>query len=311
MRKIAAIDIGTNSVLYSVFEVVRKQHLREVCFRRESPRVGSKLQIGGKANISNQSFDSLLKVLQGYLRHASGNNVQRVLIAATNPLRKADNGREVRDRLRDSLGLKVVILSPSEEARLSFLGAVGRLPKKKTAVAIDMGGGSTELVAYCGDKRKAFVSIPEGAVSLTDRFKTARFADVSRFTDYSAYLSQYNKQIATITPYLNSPVFLVGGTTSALAYIKAGERFFTGRGLAISLLEVEKFPFGLALMNLADRRSLLPDDKKRGEIIFAGAFWLWHLFKIAGLKKGIATPRGLRHGLALEYLANAEFALDL
>jgi exopolyphosphatase / guanosine-5'-triphosphate,3'-diphosphate pyrophosphatase len=302
MEKIAAIDIGTNSVLYSLFDIKSGPRLKEIYFARESPRLGGELYGKQTLIISPARYRTLVAVLRRFVRHARKEKAAAVLLAATNPLRRAANGKEIRLQLEKDLGQKVSVLSSAKEAYLSFLGAVGTLREDQTAVVIDMGGGSTELVVYRGAKRQAFLSVPEGAVSLTERFGTAWCADAARFPEYELYLSRYNKRIRVISPNADAPVFLVGGTSSALGYLKAGERFFLTGRIDLTEPNLAEFVYMLAAKSLAERRRLLVDDPKRAEIIFAGAFWLWHLYKTLPLVKARATSRGLRHGMALDFL---------
>jgi exopolyphosphatase / guanosine-5'-triphosphate,3'-diphosphate pyrophosphatase len=303
MKKIAAIDIGTNSVLYSLFEVRSGNKLRELHFARTSPRIGGGLYGNKKPVISNESYQELLAVLSRYVRHAEKNEASPILLAATNPLRRATNGKKIREKLQTDLGQKVQILSPAREAYLSFLGAAGSLENNQTAVVIDMGGGSTELVVYRGQKRLAFHSLPEGAVSLTARFDSSGRVDPARFSEFDLYLSRYNKKIKTIAPYRDNPIYLVGGTSSALAYLKAGSRFFSGGQTELTEPKLAQFVYTLAAGNLTERRRLLDVDRARAEIIFAGAFWLWHLYKTVPIAGARASSKGLRHGMALDFLA--------
>jgi len=307
MKKIAAIDIGTNSVLYSLFEIKGGKIGEESYFQRHSPRIGSKLAGQKRPIISEESYAALKKILTQNTGHALRHGADKILIAATNPLRLAQNGRKIRQRLESELESEIVILTPEREAYLSFLGAVGALRKDQTAMVIDMGGGSTELVVYQGDERKAFLSLPEGAVSLTERFKSTGKVDSGKFPIFEKYLSRYDKKLDLVRPYVHFPIKLVGGTSTALAYLKDHNILQKPKGVVLTNGEIEHFAGLLASMNLGRRRQLLGIDKKRAEIIFAGAFWYSYLFKILSLKKAVATPRGLRHGMAADFVRRGVF----
>ena len=308
MRKIAAIDIGTNSVLYSLFEVTGKAALREIYFERQSPRIGNRLAGQRRPLISPASYENLKTILSRNIGHALNGGAQDIVIAATNPLRLARNGLQVKKRLQADLGYEVAILTSDREAYLSFLGAVGRLGKNKTAVLIDLGGGSTELVAYRGSRRLAFVSLPEGAVSLTEKFDSSLKVDTQDFPKFERMLSVYDGQAAVIKPYLEAGVTLVGGTSTALAYLKDKDIIGKRRGITLTRRELDRDIYLLAGLGLDCRRQLLAVDKKRAEIIFAGAFWLHYLFKVLDIGAARATPWGLRHGMALDFLERGQFA---
>ena len=303
MRKSAAIDIGTNSVLYSLFEIKSGTAINEIHFERHSPRIGGNLKGRSAPRISEESYRRLLAILSRHVRHARRSSAEKILIAATNPLRLAQNGRDIRRRLEENLAVPVTILSPQREAHLSFLGAVGTLRSRQKAMIIDLGGGSTELVAYGGEKRLDFVSLPEGAVSLTEKLGIGGQVNKDKFIGFEKELNCYRSRIAGMRPFARSGVILVGGTSSALANLKNPDFLTTKEDTVLSIDELNLIIQILARLNLSGRRKLLAFDKKRAEIIFAGAFWLSYLFKILGLRQALATPRGLRHGMVLYHLA--------
>jgi exopolyphosphatase / guanosine-5'-triphosphate,3'-diphosphate pyrophosphatase len=304
---IAAIDIGTNTVLYSLFSVSGKGSLKELYFRRDMPRLGSRLAGGRRSRIAGESYRLLSRILGGNIAHARKNGAEHILIAATNPLRLAVNGPAVRKRLQADLKCPVEIVSPVREGYLSFLGAAGRPDSGLPALVIDLGGGSTEFIAYRGGGRRLFHSLPEGAVSLTERFETEGKIDSVDFPVYERYLGQYDGKLKAIKPYAASGVVLVGGTSSTLALLK--DDGFVGRsnGLILTRKEIDRFTRLWTETSLTGRRRLLGPERKRAEVIFAGTFWLRYLYKALALGKARATPRGLRHGLALDFLKHGPF----
>jgi len=302
MLKIASIDIGTNSVLYSLFDVRGGDRIREVYFERHSPRIGSRLSGRKKPVITRESYADLKKILVRHISHALRNGAEDILMAATSPLRLARNGRQIRQQLQRELGFHVTILSPEKEAYLSFLGGVGRLTKDQSAVMIDMGGGSTEFLVYRGRTRQAFLSLPEGAVSLTEKFDSQSKVKAEDFKSFERCLAKYDKRIDLLRRRLHGPVYLVGGTSTALAYLKDEDVLEKRRGVLLTRKDIDGFVDRLGGVSLTGRRKLMAIDKKRAEIIFAGAFWYRYLFKVLDIKKARATPWGLRHGMALDFL---------
>jgi exopolyphosphatase/guanosine-5'-triphosphate,3'-diphosphate pyrophosphatase len=302
MKRIAGIDIGTNSVLYSLFEVKGKSIFREEYLERHSPQIGRKLAGSRRPMITEGNYGILKRILYRNIRHAIREGAIDILVAATNPFRLARNGREVKDRLEADLRCTIDILSSDQEAYLSFLAAAGKLNRNQTVVVMDIGGGSTELVVYRGDKRLAFVSIPEGAVSLTEKFNSRLRVELENFARFEKYLSKYDKKANAIRLYLGNPIKLVGGTTTALACLKNENVLSRPRGVILSQREIADYASLLARRSLTSRRQLLKTDKKRAEIIFAGAFWCNYLFKVLEIKKADAVPRGLRHGMVMDFL---------
>ncbi|MDD4050721.1 MAG: hypothetical protein PHR28_02325 [candidate division Zixibacteria bacterium] len=299
---IAAIDIGTNTVLYSLFSAGGKTGLKELHFERHTPRIGTRLAGGKRSRISEESYLRLRRILKKNIAHARKNGAQYILIAATNPFRLATNGRAVRKRLQSDVQCPIEIVSPAREAYLSHLGAAGRLDSDLPALVIDLGGGSTEFIVYRGERRLLFHSLPEGAVSLTERFDSGKRIDFASFPIYEKYLARYDRKLKGIKPYASAGVVLVGGTSSALALLKDGRFVNLPKGLSLTRDNIDRFTMLWADASLTERRRLLDTDRQRAEVIFAGTFWLKYLYKMLGLKKATATPRGLRHGLVLDFL---------
>lgn len=307
MLKIASIDIGANSVLYSLFEAKGRDKIREAYFERHSPRIGRRLPGRKSLIITQEAYSDLKKILVRHISHAIRNKAEDIVIAATSPLRLAKNGRQIRQQLQRELGYQVSVLSPEREAYLSFVGGVGRLPKSRSATMIDMGGGSTEFLVYRGDTRQAFLSLPEGAVSLTEKFDSQSRVNEDDFPAFERTLAKYDKRIALVRRRLQGPVYLVGGTSTALAYLKDESVLDKRRGVMVTRKDIEGFVDHLGGLNLTGRRRLMTIDKKRAEIIFAGAFWYRYLFKVLDIKNARATPWGLRHGMALDFLGREVF----
>ncbi len=308
MKKIAAIDIGTNTVLYSLFAVGGRSRLKEIHFERHAPRIGRRLAGATRPRITAERYRELHRLLSRHVRHAAGNGAEEILLAATNPLRQAQNGRAIARRLATELGYPVTILTPSQEAFLSFLGATGGLRHRQTTAVIDLGGGSTEVAVYRDGKQLAFISLPEGAVSLTERLGAARRVHPESFPHFDAMLACYDEMAAGVIPYLSNHTLLVGGTSSALAYVKDARFVHRPKGVTLTDHDLDRFIFLLADASLTERRRLLAIDPKRAEIIFAGAFWLRHLYRVLNIKRAYAAARGLRHGLALAFLKDKVFS---
>jgi exopolyphosphatase/guanosine-5'-triphosphate,3'-diphosphate pyrophosphatase len=307
MKKIAGIDIGTNSVLYSLFEVRGTKIVNEMYFERHSPRIGSELSGRKKPVITEASYDRLKKILTKNIKHASRHGADDILVAATSPFRLARNGVEIKKRLDSQLGCNIEILSSEREAYLSFKAAAGNIKGNEAVMVIDMGGGSTELVVYQGEKRLAFVSLPEGAVSLTEKFNSQRQVSPDDFDGFEKFLSRYQNQADIVRPYLKAPIKLVGGTSTALAWFKDRDILNRPGGVTLTLKDVNQYIDLLAPLSLTCRRQLLAIDKKRAEIIFAGAFWYGYLFKLLTINRARAVPWGLRHGVVLDFLQSRVF----
>ena len=139
--RVAAIDIGTNS-LHMIVAQVRSDRSFEVVDReKEMVRLGSG-GLGGRA-LTESSMMAALQVLSKFRRLAEAHDVDEIVAAATSAVREADNGREFLTTVRQRTGIRVRVISGTEEARLIHRAAVyGVDVSDGTAVVIDIGGGA-------------------------------------------------------------------------------------------------------------------------------------------------------------------------
>ena len=146
--KIAVIDIGTNTCLMLIAEMV-DEGLKKILDLQESPRLGEGLKESNV--IARDSMMRTAKVIKDYNRIAHKHRVDRIFAFGTSPFRDAQNVDEVIEYFYKKVDLEVEVFSGEAEARFGFYGATYDLPSKDYAV-IDIGGGSTEVSFFKGDE---------------------------------------------------------------------------------------------------------------------------------------------------------------
>lgn len=166
----ACIDMGTNSFHMIVcrasddretFEVITKVKEIAPFFRRAL----------GAHYIDDIAFDTAKRMLRDMLKTAQSKGATHVQAVATSAVRESRNGAETIERIRQDLKLDARTVSGKEEARLIYLGVLFSMPElKERFVVIDIGGGSTEIVA--ADRERAYFaeSYKMGGARLTLRF---------------------------------------------------------------------------------------------------------------------------------------------
>ena len=168
MPTFAAVDIGSNSVRLKIANVVhgRLETLHE---DREVTRLGESVFANGA--LDPQAMAHTLRVLRRFHRAALTHGTDRVRVVATSALRDARNSRAFLDWVRTATGWKVEVISGLEEGRLIHLGVLSaaRIAKRR-ALLVDLGGGSCELTLSISGHIADMVSLPIGAVRLTQTF---------------------------------------------------------------------------------------------------------------------------------------------
>ena len=167
--RIAAIDIGTNSIHMIVVQIRPDRSFEVIDREKEMVRLGSG-GLGGKA-LTESSMVTALQVLSKFRRVAESNDVDEVVAAATSAVREAENGRDFLTTVRQRTGIRVRVISGTEEACLIHRAAVyGVDVSDSAAVVIDIGGGSAELTRGTAAKVQVSGSAKIGVIRLTEQF---------------------------------------------------------------------------------------------------------------------------------------------
>lgn len=149
MSRVAAIDCGTNSIRLLVADVTEafdgQKELRDLHREMRIVRLGKGVDATGR--LDPEALERTRVALVDYAVAARRKGAERVRMVATSATRDASNRKDFFAMVRDTLGVEAEIISGDEEARLSFVGAVGDLdPDDGPFVVTDVGGGSTEVV---------------------------------------------------------------------------------------------------------------------------------------------------------------------
>ncbi len=169
VTRVAAIDCGTNSLRLLIAEIAGDR-LRDVVRRMEVVRLGAGVDRTGR--LAPDALERTLRVLSDYAAQCDRYGVERSRMVATSATRDASNQAEFVTGVHEILGVEPEVLTGSEEAALSFLGATrelaGSAAVRAPYLVVDIGGGSTEF-ALGADAAEASISTDVGCVRLTER----------------------------------------------------------------------------------------------------------------------------------------------
>src|SRR5438874_4728011 len=167
--RVAAVDIGTNSIHMIVVQV--RPDLSFEVIDREKQMV--RLCAGGLDGraLTPEAMHAALQVLSKFRRLAESHKVDEVIAVATSATREAVNGGEFLQAVAQQTGIRPKVISGTEEARLIHLAAVyGVSVPGDVAVVIDIGGGSVEVTRGAGPSVELGRSFKLGVIRLTERF---------------------------------------------------------------------------------------------------------------------------------------------
>jgi exopolyphosphatase/guanosine-5'-triphosphate,3'-diphosphate pyrophosphatase len=302
--RVAAVDIGTNTVLLLVAER-SAGGLVPLVERATVTRLGEgvdRTRAFGAAAIERTLF-----CLEEYARTIEGARVDRVAVVGTSAMRDASGGDALRARVASLFGVEPVVLTGKEEARLTFLGALSGLPSLDghEVGVFDIGGGSTEIVVgelHAAVPRIRYAqSFDIGSVRLTERF----FSCDPPGREQIATVRQSIRECLRHVPPLGAPVWPIGvaGTMTTLAAVRLGLTPYDGarvHGVSLSTAELISTVDHLASIDVAARAVLPGMEPKRADVIVAGGILTVEVLTHWGASGAIVSDRGVRWGLAEE-----------
>jgi exopolyphosphatase / guanosine-5'-triphosphate,3'-diphosphate pyrophosphatase len=302
MTRLAAVDVGTNSVLLLVAERGPDGVVRPVREEADITRLGRGVDRTGL--LSPEGMKATLDVLERYGSLAREAGARALVVTATSAARDARNGSEFLARARERTGAEVEILSGAEEARLSYLAVAHDFAAEAGQaglLAIDVGGGSTEFVHGRGRTVLFQASLDVGSVRLTERCVGS---DPPSAGDQEAVRAAVREALATL-PGFPPGVRVVGvaGTVTSLFALAHGIHPYDAsrvHGGWLSLEEVERVSARLCSVPLAVRRTLPGLQPKRADVLPAGALLFETALRHLGATGARVSDRGLRWGVLLD-----------
>lgn len=302
--RLAAIDIGTNSVHMIVVRVRPDLSFEVVDREKEMVRLGAGGLDGRR--LAPTAVTAAYETLARFKRLAQTHEVDEILATATSAVREAENGGDFVATVRRDLGIRVRIISGKEEARLIHLAAayaagVGGHP----SVVIDIGGGSVEITYGTAARMQLGESFKVGVIRLTERFVTS---DPLSKTDEQKMVRHIRRQTAahlkTLARRGYHRVIGTSGTIHALGVL-ASEPLRDGgdlRNRRISAKAISRVRRRLTSLTIEERLALPGLDPRRADVTVAGAVLLDTL--VGGLDADALTlcDFALREGLVLDYI---------
>ena len=306
--RLAAIDIGSNSVRLFVAEALRGGAYRILDEEREPTRLGRSVSSLGR--LDDESMEKTLAALRSFKEIAAGYQVSMLRTIATCAVRESRNGPEFCRRVREEVGLEIEVISGEREARLAFASVQNAFDLAgRNVVMADIGGGSTEIVFATGNLIESIFSTPLGAVRLTEQFSLADPQDAAAFQQS---LDQLEAEITTVLKKqtarpLFAPHLLVGcgGTFTTLGEVVMAAKRAANlpvAGYQVSHAEVRHLLDRLRKLPLRARRAMPGMTPDRADIIIAGLSIVDALMKRFRVNLLAVHTRGVRDGLVREMI---------
>ena len=309
-RRVAAIDIGTNSTHLLVALVDTTLRTFSILQAEKSTtRLGERDPESGE--LTPAAMERGYQTLRRFRDLAISHQVEQIVTAATSAVREAPNGRDFLQKINDGLGMDVDLVSGPEEARLIYLGVLSGMSfGDRPHLLLDIGGGSTELILADGRDARALTSTRVGAVRLQRDFVKDDPIPPQRRAFLQAFIQgslepAVDKVHRRIKPGEIPVLVATSGTAMAIGALAASDDErppLKLHGYRVTRQRLNRVVDRLVAMTPEQRRDISSLNERRAEIIVPGALILQTTMQMLGVDELVLSERALREGLIVDWM---------
>lgn len=302
VQRIAAIDIGSNSIRQIVADVADNGAIRVIDEMKAVPRLGAAM--GKKGLMSDAAIEHATQSLVRMATLARQLGARRIDAVATSAVRDARNRQQFLARVRDEAGLRVRVLVGQEEARLAWRSAIAHFELGRgRAVVVDIGGGSVELALGAEGLLERLITLPYGAIRLTEQYLEG-VAVPKGVKRLRKRIRDDIERALPVRDWRGAELIGSGGTFTNLAgmYLASqGVRVARSvHGTRVPADEVEQLLERLASLPVDERTTVSGLNAGRADIIVAGLAVVAEIVRRVEPREVAASAFGIREGLLLE-----------
>ncbi|TWT34207.1 Ppx/GppA phosphatase family protein [Blastopirellula retiformator] len=305
-NKLAAIDIGSNSLRLVVAQVTPGPDYRVLDEERQSTRLARSVSSTGR--LDEESIQESLDALRRFKKIAAGFDVSVIKTIATCAVREAKNGAEFCERAREDVGLEIDVISAEQEGQLAFLSVARAFDITDRNIAIaDIGGGSTEIILASAGHVDQIFATNLGAVRMTELYAPP-MALVEQPEDYMRMTEEIDKELKKTVkkkPFTPHAMYGTGGTFTTLAAMMMAQKGEVGQpewGYRITHADVSHLLDDLKKKNMKQRRSVAGLSADRADIIVAGLIVIERMMARLEVNVLHVHDRGIRDGLIISMI---------
>ncbi len=306
--KIAAIDIGSNSIHMIVVEAETGRDLRILDREKDMARLGDSAFADGRLSASVQA--RALSTIGRFLHLARRRGVDAVIAAATSAVRESANGRQFLALVRRETGQHVALLGEHEEARLIYLAVRDAVDLRgPPSLIVDVGGGSAETIVADSTAMRFAASLPLGVLRLNALFDGTRPFGSKRQDRLRRHVRRLLEDTARAARAARvQRVVGTAGTVNAMARLHLASNGAEPDAdlpsvVRLSSDEVSELAEMLLSLPLKKRERLPGMDPARADTLALGTLVVDEVLKAVGAAEIRTCRAAVREGLVLDYLA--------
>ncbi|AVK64599.1 exopolyphosphatase [Lactobacillus sp. CBA3606] len=305
MENFAVIDLGSNSCRMTITQIQADGSYAVTHRLKEMVRLSENEDVTAVPTLQPAAIDrtiAALKTFKTVYDELPNLTLKAVATAAT---RKASNQKKFLKQVKTELGLDIEVIPGNTEAYYDYLGVVNTLPSTN-CVMMDTGGGSCEIVLIVNGQAKQLISLPIGAVSLSEKFALADQIPANQLFKAMTFVDKLFNSVWWLRNGLNLPLVCLGGSNRTIAKINRHQSDFLNfeaiHGYRLKDIDIYH-TFDEILAQDATGRAKIPGlAKDRADIIVGGMIPAITLMRFLDADRMTFSQNGLREGILFEHL---------
>ena len=304
MENLAIVDLGSNSARMAITEIAPDGHFREIKRVKENTRLSEGM--GREKMLQEDAMNRTIAALKRFKKIYEGMPHTQVRAITTAAVRQARNRQEFLNRVQKEVGIRLQVHSGKKEAYYDYLGVI-RTMKLNHCLILDVGGASCELVLVQQRRARDLISIPVGAVTLSEQFHLNGYVRSADLFRAQVAMNERLTKIPWLRYATRVPIVLLGGANRTLArmtwsYHHRHRRQRSIHGYQLSSRVVFATYRELLNRNLAQRKRMPGLEPERADIIVGGMLPLVSLLQRNSDGRVIFSESGVREGIITEYV---------
>jgi exopolyphosphatase/guanosine-5'-triphosphate,3'-diphosphate pyrophosphatase len=299
-QRIAIIDLGSNTSRLIILAYAAGTSFQLIDQVRERVRLSEGM--GAENVLRPAPMDRAVHLMRVFKSLCDANGIETIIATATSAVRDARNQAQFLQRVEKEAGLKLRVLSGTEEAYYGYLGAINSTPLTNGLV-LDIGGGSLELGRVRQRQLTHSTSLPLGAVRLSETFLRSDPIKASDARLVNRYVEALLSSIDWLKAARGDQLVGLGGTVRALAKMDQRRRSYPLdrlHGYVLTLPTIETMLHDMEDLPLSKREKLPGLNSDRADVIVGGTLTLARFMRLGGYHELIVCGQGLREGLFYE-----------
>ncbi len=304
MENLAIVDLGSNSARMAITEIAPDGRFREIKRVKENTRLSEGM--GQEKMLQEDAMNRTIAALKRFKQIYEEMPHTQVRAITTAAVRQARNRQEFLNRVQKEVGIRLQVLSGKKEAYYDYLGVI-RTMKLNHCLILDVGGASCELVLVQQRRARDLISIPVGAVTLSEQFHLNGYVRSADLFRAQVAMNERLTKIPWLRYATRVPIVLLGGANRTLArmtwsYHHRHRRQRSIHGYQLSSRVVFATYRELLNRNLAQRKRMPGLEPERADIIVGGMLPLVSLLQRNSDGRVIFSESGVREGIITEYV---------